>query len=83
MAFSGGKHSTVIGVYEPAMSRKMFEWSRRLKIALTFGLQLMRWYRALVPNSRRDEATKIAARIPGAATGYVEVRPVRVFAKPA
>jgi hypothetical protein len=29
-----------------------------------------------------DEATKIAARIPGAAHGSVEVRPVRVFAKP-
>jgi hypothetical protein len=28
-----------------------------------------------------DEATKIAARIPGAASGFVEVRPVRVFAK--
>jgi len=26
-----------------------------------------------------DEATKIAARIPGARTGTIEVRPVRVF----
>jgi hypothetical protein len=28
-----------------------------------------------------DEATKIAARIPGALSGCIEVRPVRVFAK--
>ncbi|HEY7372438.1 MAG TPA: YciI family protein [Polyangia bacterium] len=28
-----------------------------------------------------DEATKIAARIPGALTGTIEVRPVRVFAR--
>ena len=30
-----------------------------------------------------DEATKIAARIPGARTGSIEVRPVIVFPKPA
>ena len=36
----------------------------------------------LVEAKDLDEATKIAARIPGAAHGYVEVRPVRVFAKP-
>jgi len=30
-----------------------------------------------------DEAVKIAARIPGAKNGSIEVRPVRVFAKPA
>ena len=35
----------------------------------------------LVEAKDLDEATKIAARIPGAARGYVEVRPVRVFAK--
>jgi hypothetical protein len=29
-----------------------------------------------------DEATKIAARVPSARVGSVEVRPVRVFAKP-
>ena len=30
-----------------------------------------------------DDATKIAARIPGARTGSIEVRPVVVFPKPA
>jgi hypothetical protein len=30
-----------------------------------------------------DEAVKIAARIPGAQKGSIEVRPVRVFSKPA
>lgn len=36
----------------------------------------------LVEAKDLDEATKMAARIPGAVNGCVEVRPVRVFAKP-
>ncbi len=37
----------------------------------------------LVEAKDLDEATKIAARIPGASTGSIEVRPVRVFPKSA
>jgi hypothetical protein len=37
----------------------------------------------LIEASDLDEAVKIAARIPGAKSGSIEVRPVRVFAKPA
>jgi hypothetical protein len=36
----------------------------------------------LIEAADLDEAVKIAARIPGAKHGSVEVRPVRVFAKP-
>ena len=36
----------------------------------------------LVEAKDLDEATKIAARIPGARIGSIEVRPVRVYPKP-
>ena len=36
----------------------------------------------LVEAKDLDEATKIAARIPSARVGSIEVRPIRVFAKP-
>jgi len=36
----------------------------------------------LVEAKDLDEASKIAARIPGARTGSVEVRPIRVYPKP-
>jgi len=37
----------------------------------------------LIEAADHDEAVKIAARIPGAKSGSIEVRPIRVFAKPA
>ncbi|MDT4878511.1 hypothetical protein FQZ97_1141100 [compost metagenome] len=34
---------TASGVYDPAMNKKMFEWSNRLRIRHTFGDQVPRW----------------------------------------
>ncbi len=42
------------------MSRKMFAWSMRLRMRLTVGPQLKRWYTAEVPNSSSEDAKKTA-----------------------
>jgi hypothetical protein len=40
---SWGSASTVMGVYEPAMSRKMLAWSIRLRRIFARGDQSNRW----------------------------------------
>jgi hypothetical protein len=64
MTFFGHSSASIAsGVYVPAISRKMFEWSRRRKTAFVVGFQLKRWYTAETPNSRRELAMKIADAI--------------------
>ena len=44
------------------MSTKIIAWSARCSLARTCGVQLPRWYNALVPNSAAsDSAKQIAA----------------------
>jgi hypothetical protein len=43
VAFSGGRARTVIGVYEPAISRKMLAWSMRLRMTFVRGFQSKRF----------------------------------------
>ena len=43
--------SSATGVYVPAISTKIMEWSSRRIQRLAAGRQVTRWYRALVPSS--------------------------------
>ncbi len=56
-----------MGVYEPAMSRKMLAWSIRLRRILARGDQSNRWYTAETPNRSSDDATNTAHAIFAAA----------------
>src|SRR3569623_668637 len=49
------------GVYEPAISTKMFAWSIRRRNAQTLGDHVPRWYTPDVVNSRRALAANTAA----------------------
>ena len=51
VALSGERHNTVIGVYEPAMSTKIIEWSARRIQRAAAGDHERRWYNAEVPNN--------------------------------
>ena len=56
MPHAGWSASSVIGVYEPAMSTKIMAWSARCIRSRTRGVHLPRWYAADVPNSNAIDA---------------------------
>src|SRR5919112_5409820 len=72
-ALPGSSSSAANGVYEPAMIRKMFEWSRRFSTPWTRGDQVPRWYTALVPNSSAAVSVKTLALTRPALVGATQI----------
>src|SRR5699024_11641968 len=57
-----GSNSVANGVYVPAITMKMFEWSKRRSTPATCGDQVPRWWMARVVN-RTGEATATPAGV--------------------